>query len=157
VRQTCQTNRIHAGFWQDQIDIGKVKLNVGGRFDDFDRDRYRTFTEGPTDAPAFKHVITRHIPIVPELSLRLWSMAFGRLKEGVDREAAREELKIINGRLEAAYPETNRGVYPTARTHSEFFIGAHALAIYGPYSLSRPDGFSKEDSFNFPIPPRSPI
>jgi iron complex outermembrane recepter protein len=47
VRQTYQTNRIHAGFWQDQIDIGKVKFNVGGRFDDFDRDRYRTFTANP--------------------------------------------------------------------------------------------------------------
>ena len=47
VRQTYQTNRIHAGFWQDQIDMGKVKLNVGGRFDDFDRNRYRTFTADP--------------------------------------------------------------------------------------------------------------
>jgi iron complex outermembrane receptor protein len=48
VRQTYQTNRIHAAFWQDQIDMGKVKINLGGRFDDFDRDRYRTFTTDPT-------------------------------------------------------------------------------------------------------------
>jgi len=48
VRKTYQTNRIHAGFWQDQIDLGrKVKVNVGGRFDDFDRDRYRIFTDDP--------------------------------------------------------------------------------------------------------------
>ena len=47
VRQTSQTNIIHAGFWQDQIDMGKVKINVGGRFDDFDRDRYRVFTDDP--------------------------------------------------------------------------------------------------------------
>jgi TonB-dependent siderophore receptor len=57
VRQTYQTNRIHAGFWQDQIDMGKVKLNVGGRFDDFDRNRYRTFTADPNTQVGIQ---TRH-------------------------------------------------------------------------------------------------
>ncbi|MEQ1885813.1 MAG: TonB-dependent receptor [Bryobacteraceae bacterium] len=48
VRQTFQTNRIHAGFWQDQIDVtSKLKINVGGRFDDFDRYRDRIFTADP--------------------------------------------------------------------------------------------------------------
>ena len=58
VRKTYQTNRIHAGFWQDQIDIGrKVKINVGGRFDDFDRDRYRMFTADPDTRTGIQ---TRH-------------------------------------------------------------------------------------------------
>ncbi len=48
VRQTYQTNRIHAFFWQDQIEINKkLKINVGGRFDNYHRDRYRTFTADP--------------------------------------------------------------------------------------------------------------
>jgi TonB-dependent siderophore receptor len=48
VRETYQTNRIHAFFWQDQIAItSKLKINVGGRFDDYDRDRYRIFVDAP--------------------------------------------------------------------------------------------------------------
>ena len=48
VRYTYQANRTNAGFWQDQIDIGrKVKVNIGGRFDDFDRHSYRIFTADP--------------------------------------------------------------------------------------------------------------
>jgi iron complex outermembrane receptor protein len=47
-RETYDTNRIHAFFWQDQIDLHrKVKVNVGGRFDDFHRDRHRIFTANP--------------------------------------------------------------------------------------------------------------
>jgi iron complex outermembrane receptor protein len=48
VRYTYQANRTNAGFWQDQIDLGrKLKVNVGGRFDDFDRHSYRIFTADP--------------------------------------------------------------------------------------------------------------
>jgi len=48
VRYTYQANRTNAGFWQDQIDIGrKLKVNVGGRFDDFDRNSYRIFVTDP--------------------------------------------------------------------------------------------------------------
>jgi len=48
VRYTYQANRTNAFFWQDQIDLGrKIKINVGGRFDDFDRRRHRIFTADP--------------------------------------------------------------------------------------------------------------
>jgi outer membrane receptor protein involved in Fe transport len=69
VRQTYQTNRIHAGFWQDQIDMGKLKVNVGGRFDDFDSNRYRMFTADPNTQVDIQTDIKRHIPIAPVLFL----------------------------------------------------------------------------------------
>jgi len=48
VRRTYQSNVTHAGFWQDQIDVtDRLKITVGGRYDDFDRDRYRIFTADP--------------------------------------------------------------------------------------------------------------
>jgi iron complex outermembrane receptor protein len=48
VRETFDTNRIHAFFWQDQIDVHpKLKVNIAGRFDDFHRDRHRIFTDDP--------------------------------------------------------------------------------------------------------------
>ena len=48
VRETFGTNRIHAFFWQDQIDLHpKLKVNVAGRFDDFNRERHRIFTDDP--------------------------------------------------------------------------------------------------------------
>jgi iron complex outermembrane receptor protein len=48
VRNTYQANRIHAIFWQDQIDVSRnVKINVGGRYDDYNRQRHRTFTSDP--------------------------------------------------------------------------------------------------------------
>jgi iron complex outermembrane recepter protein len=48
VRETFDTNRIHAFFWQDQIDVHpKLKVNVGGRYDDFNRERHRIFTADP--------------------------------------------------------------------------------------------------------------
>jgi iron complex outermembrane receptor protein len=50
VRNTYQANRIHGLFWQDQIDVNrKIKINVAGRFDDFDRKRHRTFTDQPNN------------------------------------------------------------------------------------------------------------
>jgi iron complex outermembrane receptor protein len=58
VRKTYQANRIHAMFWQDQIDLGrKLKINIGGRYDDFHRDRHRTFTDDPN---TIKDVQTRN-------------------------------------------------------------------------------------------------
>ena len=48
VRYTYSANRTNAFFWQDQIDLGrKVKINVGGRFDDFDRKTHRIFLTDP--------------------------------------------------------------------------------------------------------------
>jgi len=48
VRETYQANRIHAFFWQDQIDVtSKLKINVGGRFDNYYRQRHRIFTADP--------------------------------------------------------------------------------------------------------------
>lgn len=47
-RRTYQANRINAFYWQDQIDIlPNLKINVAGRFDDFDRKRHRIFTADP--------------------------------------------------------------------------------------------------------------
>jgi iron complex outermembrane receptor protein len=47
-RETYFVNRIHAFFWQDQIDVtSKLKINVGGRFDDWDRRRHQIFTAAP--------------------------------------------------------------------------------------------------------------
>lgn len=49
IRKTFQTNRINAGFWQDQIDVtSRIKINIGGRYDDFERHRHRIFTDDPT-------------------------------------------------------------------------------------------------------------
>jgi macrolide transport system ATP-binding/permease protein len=38
-----------------------------------------------------------------------WIEAYGRLKPGVTREQAQQEIAAVAKRLEAAYPETNRG------------------------------------------------
>jgi len=44
VRETHQFNRSRAIFWQDQIDLtSKLKITVGGRYENFDRERYRIF------------------------------------------------------------------------------------------------------------------
>lgn len=58
VRETYFSNRIHAAFWQDQIDVtSKLKINVGGRFDDWDRRRHRIFTAAPDTITGLQ---TRH-------------------------------------------------------------------------------------------------
>ena len=71
----------------------------------------------------------------PELHQRGFTpggwFAFGRLRDGTDLEEARTELGIINRRLEAAYPATNRGVVPQVNTHSQAFVGPDAPMIYG--------------------------
>ena len=47
-RQTFFSNRINAGYWQDQIDIRpNLKINLAGRFDDYDRRVHRIFTANP--------------------------------------------------------------------------------------------------------------
>lgn len=47
-RKTYQANRINAFYWQDQIDIlPNLKINVAGRFDDFNSNRHRIFTADP--------------------------------------------------------------------------------------------------------------
>jgi iron complex outermembrane receptor protein len=44
-RRTWVRDRIHSFYWQDQIDVApKVKINIAGRFDDFDRRVDRLFT-----------------------------------------------------------------------------------------------------------------
>ena len=44
VRETYQYNRTHGIFWQDQIDVTRMlKIVVGGRYDDFNRERNRIF------------------------------------------------------------------------------------------------------------------
>ena len=47
-RQQFVEDRIHALYWQDQIDVlPRLKINVGGRFDDYDRHLERIFTDDP--------------------------------------------------------------------------------------------------------------
>jgi predicted permease len=77
------------------------------------------------------------LPVIrtPELQQRgLASNGFtvvARLRDGVTLEEARAELEAINRRLEAAYPETNRGVVPTVATHSNMNSGPDAAMIWG--------------------------
>jgi len=47
-RRTYQANQIHAIYWQDQIDLlPNLKINVAGRFDDYDRRRHISFAATP--------------------------------------------------------------------------------------------------------------
>jgi iron complex outermembrane receptor protein len=47
-RKTYQANRINALYWQDQIDVlPNLKINIGGRFDDYDRRVHRIFVANP--------------------------------------------------------------------------------------------------------------
>jgi iron complex outermembrane receptor protein len=49
-RQTFVTDRIHSLYWQDQIDIlPQLKLNVGGRFDDYSQRVDRLYLLDPFD------------------------------------------------------------------------------------------------------------
>jgi putative ABC transport system permease protein len=58
-------------------------------------------------------------------------MVVGRLRDSVSQRQATAELETINRRLEASYPATNRGVVPTAATHSETMSGGNATVIWG--------------------------
>ncbi|MCC7327798.1 MAG: ABC transporter permease [Burkholderiales bacterium] len=57
--------------------------------------------------------------------------AVGRLRDDVTREEAQAELQAINRALEATYPETNRGLVPTAIDYAEFVSGSDARLIWG--------------------------
>lgn len=47
-RMTYQANQINAGYWQDQIDVRpNLKINVAGRFDNYNRAVHRIFTSAP--------------------------------------------------------------------------------------------------------------
>lgn len=47
-RKTYQANQINAFYWQDQIDVlPNLKINIGGRLDDYDRRVHRIFTANP--------------------------------------------------------------------------------------------------------------
>ena len=49
-RKTFVEDRFHSFYWQDQIDIlPQLKVNIAGRFDDYNRNRYRFFTSDPSD------------------------------------------------------------------------------------------------------------
>lgn len=47
-RKTSFSNRIHAGYWQDQIDVlPNLKINIAGRYDDYARRLHQIFTADP--------------------------------------------------------------------------------------------------------------
>ena len=56
---------------------------------------------------------------------------FGRLRDAANLPEARAELRIINRRLEADYPATNRNLVPALATYSQFAVGPDAPVIYG--------------------------
>jgi putative ABC transport system permease protein len=58
-------------------------------------------------------------------------LAVGRLRDGVSPRQARTELETINRRLEAAYPTTNRGVFPAMLTGADANSGTDASIIWG--------------------------
>jgi predicted permease len=80
------------------------------------------------------------LPLIPTTGLlfpdlhdrqsRRFMFAFGRLAQGVNLQGARAEMERIGGRLERAYPLTNRGVIPTVKNFHEFWIGPNAVALY---------------------------
>ncbi len=55
----------------------------------------------------------------------------GRLRDAANLPEARAELRIINRRLEADYPATNRNLVPSLSTYSQFAVGPDAPVIYG--------------------------
>jgi predicted permease len=54
---------------------------------------------------------------------------FGRLEDGVSREAAQAELATIAERLAMAYPETNEGVSATVKPYTDEFVGSELSAL----------------------------
>jgi predicted permease len=61
---------------------------------------------------------------------RRFFFAYGRMSDGVTIRSAQTELTAIGRRLENAYPSTNRGFRPFAKTFRDRFIGRHAAALY---------------------------
>jgi iron complex outermembrane receptor protein len=104
-RETYQTNRIHATFWQDQIDVSrKVKINLGGRFDDFDRDRYRTFTDDPGSRVGIQarhqtaYTYRAGIVYAPTVSHQLYFSSNSSFTPVIDVPPDGSELKPRHGR-----------------------------------------------------------
>jgi len=58
-----------------------------------------------------------------------WLGVFGRLKDGVSREAALAEFSTIAQRLAMEYPETNEGVGATVEPYTERFVGPELSAL----------------------------
>ena len=69
-------------------------------------------------------------PAALERSNRDNWFAVARLAAGATLASARAEMATIGRRLEAAYPDTHRGVSPRVQTFREFFIGPKATMIY---------------------------
>jgi iron complex outermembrane receptor protein len=111
VRETYQTNRIHAAFWQDQIDIGnKVKINIGGRFDDFDRDRYRLFLSDPSTRAGIQtrnqtsYTYRAGIVVAPVITQQIYFSTNSSFSPVIDVPADGSELEPRYGRgYEAGY------------------------------------------------------
>jgi putative ABC transport system permease protein len=56
--------------------------------------------------------------------------AFGRLRDGVSREEAAEEMRVIADRLAAEYPETNRDLSATVEPLAEAFSGGGTRRMF---------------------------
>jgi hypothetical protein len=54
---------------------------------------------------------------------------FGRLKDGVSLDRASAEMATIARRLEAEYPETNRGVGSVIKPYTEEYVGEEPAAL----------------------------
>src|SRR5579863_7152092 len=57
--------------------------------------------------------------------------AVARLRPGVSAQEARAELEIINRRLEAAYPATNRSLVPLLSDNTHSHAGPNGPMVYG--------------------------
>jgi putative ABC transport system permease protein len=85
---------------------------------------------------SFPQTVDVWVPLVqtPQVMQRVnrdtW-MVVARLAEGVTVERARAEMEIIGKRLAAAYPLTNRELFPEIQTFTQFFIGPNGTLIYG--------------------------
>jgi len=61
---------------------------------------------------------------------------FGRLKDGVTLDRAAAEMAVIAQRLEAEYPESNRGVTVRFQTFIEDDTGPELVAIFGAMQVA---------------------
>ena len=55
---------------------------------------------------------------------------FGRLANGANIQSARTEMATIGKRLEAAYPQTDRGIVPEVRSFRDFFLDPNETLLY---------------------------
>jgi iron complex outermembrane receptor protein len=105
VRETYDTNRIHAFFWQDQIDVHpKLKVNVAGRFDDFNRERHRIFTSDPGDIVGVQtrnqnaYTYRAGAVFAPAVEHQIYFNASSSFTPVIDVPDNGEELKPMRGR-----------------------------------------------------------